>query len=504
MSDMKATVAKSRDGFHVEGYEKIEYDFVFIDNVFDPSRSDLADCYKPWKRCLAVMDANIFDVYGEDMQRYFDHHDIQLDVHKTMIGEKAKSIDTYLSIVDSMTQFGIYRKEPVLVIGGGLVTDIAGFACASYRRNTPYIRIPTTVIGLIDASVSIKVAVNYGNYKNRLGAYHAPTRTFLDFGFLRTLPVAQTRNGFAELIKISSCADLATFDLLDQYCEELISTGFGRKDGASKEVRMAADAINESSIYEMLKLETPNLHEIGLDRVIAYGHTWSPLHELIPEPALRHGAAISVDMAYSATLANTLGLLGDAEHMRLLRLFSKAGLPIDHPQFDEDVLDRGTKAILRTRDGSLRLAVPSPLGSCNFINDFSYDQLFDALKKHKQLAQDFPRQGAGLESYVDASDTGYTFNGQTPDIKKSTPNGAKKINVLNDDAKAVNGVNGHASNGVNGHATNGINGHASKGVNGHAPNGVNGVNGSVKKAEKFAAGIEEDAFLSNGNGHIGR
>lgn len=110
MSDMKATVAKSRDGFHVEGYEKIEYDFVFIDNVFDPSRSDLADCYKPWKRCLAVMDANIFDVYGEDMQRYFDHHDIQLDVHKTMIGEKAKSIDTYLSIVDSMTKFGIYRK----------------------------------------------------------------------------------------------------------------------------------------------------------------------------------------------------------------------------------------------------------------------------------------------------------------------------------------------------------------------------------------------------------
>lgn len=364
------------------------------------------------------------------------------------------------------------------------------------------------------------MAVNYGNYKNRLGAYHAPTRTFLDFGFLRTLPVAQTRNGFAELIKISSCADLQTFDLLDKYCEELISTGFGRKDGASKEVRMAADAINEASIYEMLKLETPNLHEIGLDRVIAYGHTWSPLHELIPQPALRHGAAISIDMAYSATLANMLGLLGNDDHMRLLRLFSKAGLPIDHPQFDEDVLDRGTKAILRTRDGSLRLAVPSPLGSCSFINDFSYDQLFDALKKHKQLVKSFPRQGAGLESYVDASDTGYTFNGQTPDIKKSTPNGAKKINVLNDDVKAVNGVNGpngtngvnghheeKAINGVNGHATNGVNGHASNGVNGHIPNGVNGVkgsaNGSIKKAEKFAAGIEEDAPLHNSNGHVG-
>jgi 3-dehydroquinate synthase len=154
-----------------------------------------------------------------------------------------------------------------------VTNGLNSFACAAYRRNTNFIRIPTTVIGLIDASVSIKVAVNYGNYKNRLGAYHAPIHTFLDFTFLRTLPEAQIRNGFAELIKISTCAHLPTFDLLDKYCEQLIATGFGRTDGAPKEVRDAADQINRAGIHEMLKLETPNLHEIGLDRVIAYGHT---------------------------------------------------------------------------------------------------------------------------------------------------------------------------------------------------------------------------------------
>ena len=115
--------------------------------------------------------------------------------------------------------------------------------------------------------------MNYGNYKNRLGAYHAPMHTFLDFGFLRTLPVAQIRNGFAELIKISTCAHLDTFNLLDKYCEQLINTGFGRTDDASQEVHEAADKICRAGIHEMLKLETPNLHEIGLDRVIAYGHT---------------------------------------------------------------------------------------------------------------------------------------------------------------------------------------------------------------------------------------
>ena len=110
MSDLKATVAETPDGFHVEGYEKIEYDFSFIDGIFDTSKPDLADCYQKWGRCLAVMDLNIFNLYGEQMQKYFDHHHIELDVHKTMIGEKAKSMDTLLSIVDSMNKFGIIRK----------------------------------------------------------------------------------------------------------------------------------------------------------------------------------------------------------------------------------------------------------------------------------------------------------------------------------------------------------------------------------------------------------
>ncbi|TDZ58638.1 Demethyl-4-deoxygadusol synthase [Colletotrichum trifolii] len=432
-SDMKATVEPTKKGFSVCGYEKIEYDFEFLDGVFHKENRQLADCYSRWKRCLAVMDLNIFNLYGKEMQEYFDHYDIELKIHKTMIGEKAKSMETLLSIVDSMTEFGVFRKEPVLVVGGGLVTDVAGFACASYRRNTPYIRIPTTVIGLIDASVSIKVAVNYGNYKNRLGAYHAPSHTFLDFSFLRTLPTAQIRNGFAELIKISTCAHLETFDLLDRFCEELIGTGFGRCDGASQEVRDAADKINRNGIHEMLKLETPNLHEIMLDRVIAYGHTWSPLHELVPTVPLRHGHAISIDMAYSATLAHILGKLSSTEHRRLLNLFSRAGLSMDHPQFDEAILDKGTAAILKTRDGKLRAAIPSPLGQCEFLNDVSYEDLCAALRVHKDLMKEYPRQGAGLEAFVDASDTGYTLNGCCEDVEHTIDNGGMEKNIINDD-----------------------------------------------------------------------
>ncbi|KAI4865745.1 Dehydroquinate synthase-like protein [Hypoxylon rubiginosum] len=450
MSDLKANVQETKHGFHVEGYEKIEYDFTFVDGVFDIANPNLADCYRTWGRVLAVTDKNVFRLYGAKIEKYFNHYNLKMKVHQTSIGEKAKTIETFLAIADSMTEFGIIRKEPVLVIGGGLVTDVAGFACAAYRRNTNFIRVPTTVIGLIDASVSIKVAVNYGRYKNRLGAYHAPVHTFLDFTFLRTLPIAQVRNGFAELIKISSCSHLHVFDLLDNFCEQLIDTRFGRADGSSNEIRKAADVINREGIYEMLKLESPNLHEIGLDRVIAYGHTWSPMHELIPETPLRHGHAISIDMAYSATLAKESGLLSSKEHRRLFSLLCRAGLSIDHPQFDDEVLDKGTAAILKTRDGQLRLAIPSPLGSCTFLNNVSPQQLKDALKKHKEMAKSYPREGAGIEAYVDSSDTGYT-DLETENL--SVENAAKQAGVLPESETIVNGINdAFGMNGrVNGH-----------------------------------------------------
>lgn len=85
-----------------------------------------------------------------------------------------KNMDTMLDFVDAMDKFGLIRKEPVLVVGGGLASDVAGYACASYRRSTNYIRVGTTLIALIDAAISIKVGINHKKLKNRLGAYHAP------------------------------------------------------------------------------------------------------------------------------------------------------------------------------------------------------------------------------------------------------------------------------------------------------------------------------------------
>jgi 3-dehydroquinate synthase len=145
-------------------------------------------------------------------------------------------------------------------------------------------------------------------------------------------------------------------------------------------------------------------------------------------------------MAYSATLANMRGLLEDDEHRRLLNLFSRAGLSMDHEMFDEEMLDKATQAILKTRDGLLRAAVPNPIGTCVFLNDVSAEEMNAALRKHKQIMKEYPRNGEGLEAYVDASDTGYTLN--------DAP-----IEEAMQQDKVANGMaNGKGANGLNGKA----------------------------------------------------
>jgi 3-dehydroquinate synthase len=176
-------------------------------------------------------------------------------------------------------------------------------------------------------------------------------------------------------------------------------------------------------------------------------------------------------MAYSATLAKQRGLLSEEDHRRLLNLFSRAGLTIDHPLFDKEVLDKGTEAILKTRDGKLRLAVPNPLGYCTFINDVSATQLNDALSLHKSICKTYPREGAGLEAYVDSSDTGYTDNEtEMTSVKEAI-----------EEAEIVPIEGGPANGAVNSTAPKGLALHQSKGK----INGMGHTNGN-----------------GNGNGHV--
>jgi demethyl-4-deoxygadusol synthase len=399
MSIVQAKFEATEAAFHVEGYEKIDFSLVFVNGAFDIKNPELAESYTNFGRCLAVVDRNVNRLYGSQIEAYFQHYDIDLTVFELTITEPTKTLETFEAIIDAFADFGLVRKEPVLVVGGGLTTDVAGFACASYRRRTNYIRIPTTLIGLVDAGVAIKVAVNHGKLKNRLGAYHAPKKVILDFSFLQTLPTPEVRNGMAELVKIAVVSNSEVFELLAEYGEELLNTHFGYID-ASEKIKQVAQEVTYKAIQTMLELETPNLHELDLDRVIAYGHTWSPTLELAPSVPLLHGHAVNIDMALTATIAQLRGYITTEERDRILGLMSKIGLALDHPLLDIDLLWYATQSITQTRDGLQRAAMPKPIGECFFVNDLTMEELEAALSEHKRLCATYPRAGAGIDGYV--------------------------------------------------------------------------------------------------------
>jgi demethyl-4-deoxygadusol synthase len=399
MSQIEAKFVATDSAFRVESYEKIEYDLLFIEGVFDTKNQELADSYQKLGRCLMVIDATVHRLYKDQIESYFQHYDIELTVFPIIITELDKSLRTLEKIVDAFADFGLVRKEPVLVVGGGLVTDVTGFACASYRRSSNYIRIPTTVIGLVDASVAIKVAVNHKKLKNRLGAYHPSKKTILDFSFLRTLPAAQVRNGMAELVKIAVVSHKEVFELLEKHGKELLETRFGYL-GGGKEIKEIGQKVTYNAIKKMVELEAPNLHELDLDRVIAYGHTWSPTIELTPKIPLYHGHAVNIDMALSATIAAMRGYITAEDRDRILGTMNSIGLALDNPLLEIDLLWEASKAITQTRDGLLRAAVPKPIGTCFFINDLEKDELEEAVAEHKRLCADYPDAGLGTEVYL--------------------------------------------------------------------------------------------------------
>jgi demethyl-4-deoxygadusol synthase len=399
MSSVQATFKATETAFHVEGYEKIDFSLLYVEGAFAIENTEIAESYLQLRRCLMVIDATVYGLYKEQIQSYFKHHQIDLKVVLVTIKEMDKTLRTFERIIDAFADFGLLRKEPVLVVGGGLTTDVAGFACATYRRRTNYIRVPTTLIGLIDASVAIKVAVNHGKLKNRLGAYHASQKVILDFSFLKTLPIDQVRNGMAELIKIAVVANRKIFDLLEEHGEALLKTRFGYLN-STPQLRQIAHRITYDAINTMLSLEVPNLHELDLDRVIAYGHTWSPTLELTPDLPMFHGHGVNIDMAFSATIAQQRGYISVADRDRILGLMSRIGLAIDSPYLTSELLWKATESISRTRDGLVRAAVPKPIGSCYFMNDLNRLDLEQYLITHKEICRHYPRGGDGEDMYL--------------------------------------------------------------------------------------------------------
>ena len=397
------SVVSSSDFQQVEASMSLKtYTSIRIEEgVLQKENRTLREVYKPLGRCVTLVDQNVEQHFGPQIDAYFGHHGIQLEklIYRAM--EVDKGIGTVETMLGDFKRLGVSRNEPVLVIGGGVLSDTGGLACSLYHRGTPYVMLSTSLVAGIDAGPSPRTCCDGFGYKNLFGAYHTPILSITDRTMFRTLRSGWLRHGIAEIIKMAVVKDKDLFEDLEQGGQRLIETRFGslNADGATSgaEIDDLSQRILGRAIKSYVEAEYGNLYETHQCRPHAFGHTWSPGFEI---PAgLLHGHAVSVGMGFGSYQALRQGWISEDQFQRIARLIASFDLSLWHPILDEQhLLWEAQLRMTEKRGGNLAAPLPKgSIGQCGYLNDVKESELLNALKDYKLRCRDFARGGYGVE-----------------------------------------------------------------------------------------------------------
>jgi len=396
-------IAASGDSrsFKISATYALKAEVKLVDGVFQNSNPTLAEVYSGRGRCVAIVDQTVDELYGDTLRSYFEHYEIALILLTCRAWESDKTPETVHRLLKFLGKDGcdVSRNEPVLVVGGGVLSDVAGLACALQHRRTPYIMVGTTVVAAIDAGPSPRTCTNGAQFKNSIGAYHPPVLTLVDRSFFRTLATGHVRNGMAEIIKMAVTDDPVLFELMEQYGSRLVETHFATLEEDEK-LAAIADEVIYRALFSYMKHEGTNMFETYQDRPHAYGHTWSPRFE--PAAKLMHGHSVTIGMAFGASLAVEMGWLKPAERDRIINLCRSLGLSVYHPILEDiDLMLEGQKNMRRKRgERGLWAPLPTSIGSCDYAQEVSSGLLQAAIEKHQELCSSLPDGGKGKEMYL--------------------------------------------------------------------------------------------------------
>lgn len=354
--------------WEVETSLPVSFQIKYSANIFDLANPDLLEIGDSRRRLIAI-DRTVNRLFGDELRAYLEHNKIEYRVYEVESTEERKDLDNMLGLLGAMEEFGLLRRaEPVIAIGGGVLLDIVGFAASIYRRGVPYIRVPTTLLALVDASVGAKTAINHFERRNRLGTYYPPAAAYLDRKFIRTQEERELSNGLAEIYKLALIKDAELFGLLEENATDLIEERF--QFGA-----VPVRVINRA-ISGMIEELAPNLWERKLERCVDFGHSFSPLIEMMSLPELLHGEAVCLDCLFSCCISAGRGLLTEEEVVRAFAVAKALRLPTRHPLFeDTETLRAALVETSRHRNGNQFLPLPCGIGSHVFCNDLADEEI---------------------------------------------------------------------------------------------------------------------------------
>ncbi len=310
MSDAFRRIPVAGDGF--KPYEVI---------VGQGLVSNAVDWVAPFlknQRVLIVTDSHVAPLHGEALRARFDAAGYRTDLIVVPAGEESKSYDGLKVLLDAMLDAGLDRKDVVLALGGGVIGDLTGFACAVYMRGVDFIQIPTTLLAQVDSSVGGKTAIDHDKGKNLIGAFWQPRLVLCDLDVLTTLPAREVRCGYAEVIKYGLLGDSKFFEWLETHDHEVLALQpAALMTAVSRSVEMKAEIVAADE------------REGGQRALLNLGHTFG--HALEAEigfgDALKHGEAVAIGMAQAFRYSALKGDCDQAQAERAVAAIAHAGLP---------------------------------------------------------------------------------------------------------------------------------------------------------------------------------
>ena len=318
---------------------------------------ELLERVLPEGRTIVITDANIDRLYPNLVRRY--EHIIVGQ------GEVCKSLQTVERVYRELMTLGADRSTYILGIGGGIVTDIAGFVAATYMRGVDFGFVSTTLLGQVDASIGGKNGVNVADYKNMVGTFRQPRFVIADVEMLRTLPKRELRAGMAEVVKSAIIADAELFERLER-------CGGAIYDSAEdmQEVMLGAVAVKA-------RIVAKDEREGGVRRLLNLGHTLGHAIEKCTHD-VNHGEAVAIGMSLVAHAAVRRGMLSEDVAKRIDSVLVALGLKLDMPVTITEML-REVKYDKKKKNNSIRLIVPVRIGECE-IKELSFEELGQLFK----------------------------------------------------------------------------------------------------------------------------
>jgi 3-dehydroquinate synthase len=261
-------------------------------------------------------------------------------------GEEAKTAAVLASCWQVLGRASFTRTDAVVGVGGGAVTDLAGFVAATWLRGVRVVQVPTTLLAMVDAAVGGKTGINTAEGKNLVGAFHPPAGVLCDLAALETLPREELVAGLAEVVKCGFIADPVILELVE-------GSGEAAVDPASPVLR----ELVERAVAVKARVVTEDLRESSLREILNFGHTLGHAIELVEHYRWRHGAAVSVGMVFAAELGRLAGRTPGPVADRVRSVLAQLGLPRTYPQDRWPQLLEAMRRDKKSRGDLLRFVV---------------------------------------------------------------------------------------------------------------------------------------------------